>query len=800
MGLYMGSIKVAANIGETISAHVINQVKSITPTTSVQTITPDPGYTGMNQVTVNAIPSSYIIPSGTLNIYADGINSNASAYDQINVDTTSHFENFIANNRYDNWWSSNRNIENNNITKVGIGKMASLMGVNGCRVSTINLPNCSTIDAYAFANNPSLISISLPSLSSITGPGAFYYCSSLSEISLPLLSIGSGNYVPSCTFSHCIKLTTAIFGSSVKCFPEATFYECRSLNYVQANNVQVIRSSAFYNCSRLSNISFPELVQISGSNAFYNCGITSLTDINFPQLISIAGENAFYNCQSLSIISFSKSMSIGFNNTGSSYVFSAFGPALKNIYIEKINPTNTGKVFWIGGYSCSIDTIDIGFTDTYLTSYLFYLNAPVNYLKIRGITNLGSTAGLSTRPLINAEFPDVTQMSQYTFYACHSLTSISLPELQTVASLAFMNCSNLTNVYMPKCSYINYYAFSGCRNLQNIDLPSVKTISTNVFMSCSNLTNISIPMCSIIGGSAFYDCINLSSISLPNVYRIEGLAFYNTPITSLSLPNFYSYYNGAFDHCYQLENIYFGWPSSSGTLSLGIFSTAQPVSSYAISMISGKCYSLAAFSSSWINTYFSNLKTINLDCYSVSQYAFISNNTLENLYLNGISGSGTGAFGLSIGYRAFKDCANLKNISINNIRNIEGNAFENVTANSIYINTASTFARVTGYTFSGCNNLSTITISGSMSSNTQFAAYGFARIPNLYSVTINLPSIVFLETYASTIFLNTPFYSATNYWSGPDPHIYVPASLVDAYKSANYWSQFSSYITAIPAN
>ena len=132
-------------------------------------------------------------------------------------------------------------------------------GQNGNGIKVVIGKNVKQIPAYLFWNSvPKITSVEFEagSVCESIGGGAFYYCTSLTSITIP-------------------------------------------------ESVTSIGASAFYQCYRLTSVTIPESVTSIGTYAFSLC--TSLTSVTIPESVTSIGDRAFYQCTSLTDIYYSGS-------------------------------------------------------------------------------------------------------------------------------------------------------------------------------------------------------------------------------------------------------------------------------------------------------------------------------------------------------------------------------------------------------------------------------------------------------------------------------------------------------------
>jgi hypothetical protein len=139
------------------------------------------------------------------------------------------------------------------------------------------------------------------------GEKAFYYCRSLTSVSIPntVTTIGYE------AFYNCEWLTSVNIPQSVTNIGDGAFLGTRIISVTIPNGVTIIGEDVFNGCDEMTTITIPNSVTSIGRKAFYNC--QSLTSINIPNSVTTIGELAFYDCNLNSITLPNSVTSIGAN-------------------------------------------------------------------------------------------------------------------------------------------------------------------------------------------------------------------------------------------------------------------------------------------------------------------------------------------------------------------------------------------------------------------------------------------------------------------------------------------------------
>ena len=183
----------------------------------------------------------------------------------------------------------------------------------------------------------------------------------------------------------------------------------------------------------------------------------------------------------------------------------------------------------------------------------------------------------------------------------------------------------------------------------------------------------------------------------------------------------------------------------------------------------------------------------------IGNYAFYGCSKLSNISFPNAS---------SIGEGAFQFCSSLQTVSFPNASLIGSYAFSGCSKL-----TAADFpevSRINSGAFSACSSLTTVnmpellSIYGSAFTRcSRLATVSFPKAryiqTNAFNACSSLMSAYFLASsvaslYGTNAFAGTPMSNST--YTGSFGSIYVPASLVDAYKSAMNWMSYSDRITA----
>ena len=140
-----------------------------------------------------------------------------------------------------------------------------------------------------------------------------------------------------------------------------------------------------------------------------------------------------------------------------------------------------------------------------------------------------------------------------------------------------------------------------------------------------------------------------------------------------------------------------------------------------------------------------------------------------------------------IQHNCFLDCWKLTSIYFPKLIRLEYNAFRNCSSLTEFVSGESFNSRVDNSTFEGCKSLTKAEFKHI--NNQGFGSYSLA--------CANLITLIIRNTDAVPPISSTIFGAKTTKMNKGEGYIYVPASMVDAYKAATNWSSFADQIRAI---
>lgn len=361
---------------------------------------------------------------------------------------------------------------------------------------------CRTLDNLAFPNAKYVRNY------------AFMNCSSLVKISLPV-----AERVEDDAFCNNFKLETISLPKVTHIGTEC-FRETGLITIDIPQNVEYIGSYAFYYCKKLTGpLTFSVLKTIKTS-AFNNC--SSLTEINAPSCVEIE-LMAFRNCSLLSKVNIPNVTKIGYEAFFST-------PKLVDISIPNIESVGSWS-FW--------------------KSAVTAMNSPT--LKI-----LGQQAFRDCINLTKVTIPNVKKVGLQAFDNCSSIQTADFPETTYVADYAFRNCQKLESTTFPKATLFGNSSFANAKSLKQIDAPNVEQIGNYTFQHCEKLEKAIFPKATYLGNFSFAYTKSLKEASTPLVEHIGNKAFIESAITEANYQKVKYIGDYTFQNCSSMVTAYLG--------------------------------------------------------------------------------------------------------------------------------------------------------------------------------------------------------------------------------------------------